>query len=166
MPVAEPRRALALALALATTCLLAACGGPTPESEAARQQAESPQEASLRSGDFVVRANTVATMRLGEAVARQYGVGRDADTVMLLVGVRRELASGEVAVPARVSATAVDLLGRRQALDMREIRSGDFIDYAGSARVSAPDTLRFDIRVVGDGIGTATLQISRDFYPH
>lgn len=163
MPAAEPR----LPLVLAAACLLAACGAPTaPESGAARRQAEAPQEASLRSGDFVVRANTVATMRLGEAVARQYGVRRDAGTVMLLVGVRRELGSGEVAVPARVSATAVDLLGRRQALDMREIRSGDFIDYAGSARVSAPDTLRFDIRVVGDGLGTATLQISRDFYPH
>src|SRR3546814_10615069 len=66
---------------------------------------------------------------------------------MLLVGVRRDGDAGETALPARVTAVASDLLGKRQQLEMREVRSGDpgsgpgqgFIDYVGTARVIAPD---------------------------
>src|SRR3546814_3246103 len=81
---------------------------------------------------------------------------------MLLVGERRYGDAGETALPARVTAVASDLLGKRQQLEMREVRSGDpgsgpgqgFIDYVGTARVIAPDTLHFDVRVVPEG-GTA-----------
>lgn len=144
--------------------LLTACSGPTPDSDAARQAAQLPQEAIVRSGDLLVRANTVPTATLGEAVARQYGITRDPRTVLLLVGVRRVAGADETPVPARVSATAVGLLGKRQAPAIREVRSGDFIDYVGSFRIAAPDTLRFDVEVVADGGGRATLQFNRDFF--
>jgi hypothetical protein len=162
MKTLDRRAALTLALA----GLLAACGGPSPQADAARQQDGAPQEASLRVGDLVVRANAVQTATLGEAVARQYGVDRDTGTVMLLVGLRREGPDAqETSLPARVGATAIDLLGRRQAPEMREVRSGEFIDYAGSFRIAAPETLRFDVAVVaGDG-QRMTLQFNRDFFP-
>lgn len=162
------------ALILALVGLLAACGGPSPQSDASRQQTGAPQEASVRVGDLVVRANAIQAAALGEAVARQYGVDRDAGSIMLLVGVRREGPDAqETSVPARVDATAIDLLGRRQAPGMREVRSGDprsesgsgFIDYVGSFRIAAPETLRFDVEVVtGDG-QRMTLQFNRDFFP-
>ncbi|MGI8561552.1 MAG: DUF4426 domain-containing protein [Luteimonas sp.] len=161
------------ALGLVLAGLLAACGGPSPQADAMRQQAGAPQEASLRIGDLIVRANAVQAATLGEAVARQYGVDRSAGTVMLLVGVRREGAdTQETSVPARVGATAVDLLGRRQAPEMREVRSGDsgsrpgdgFIDYVGSFRIAAPETLRFDVEVVAEGGQRMTLQFNRDFF--
>src|SRR3546814_8689960 len=109
----------------------------------------------MQIGDVLVRTNAVPTANLGEAVARQYGIERGTGTVMLLVGVRREGDAGETALPARVTAVASDLLGKRQQLEMREVRSGDpgsgpgqgFIDYVGTARVIAPDTLHFDVRV-------------------
>src|SRR3546814_5482267 len=105
----------------------------------------------MQIGDVRVRANAVPTAKLGEAVARQYGIERDTGAVMLLVGVRRDVDGGETALPARVTAVASDLLGKRQQLEMREVRSGDpgsgpgqgFIDYDGTARVIAPDTLHF-----------------------
>jgi hypothetical protein len=160
-------------LGLAIAGLLAACGGPSPQADAMRQQAGAPQEASLRVGDLVVRANAVQASTLGEAVARQYGVDRGAGTVMLLVGVRRvESDAEETSVPARVGATAVDLLGRRQAPEMREVRSGSagsgtgdgFIDYVGSFRVAAPETLRFDVELVVEDGQRMTLQFNRDFF--
>lgn len=162
MKTTERRAALGLAL-----CgLLAACDGSSQQQDAARQRATVPVEASLRVGELLVRANAVQTATLGEAVARQYGVDRDADTVMLLVGVRREGPdTQETSLPARVGATAVDLLGRRQAPQMREVRSGEFIDYVGSYRVAAPETLRFDVEVVAEGGQRMTLQFNRDFFP-
>src|SRR3546814_15629479 len=92
---------------------------------------------------------------------------------MLLVGVRREGDAGETALPARVTAVASDLLGKRQQLEMREVRSGDpgsgpgqgFIDYVGTARVIAPDTLHFDVRVVPEGGTAMELRFNRDFFP-
>ena len=151
---------------------LAGCGASAPGPTASQGQAQ--QEASARVGDVVVRANAIATEGLGEAVARQYGIERDAGTVMLLVGVRREDGNGnDVALPARVTAVAVDLLGKRQELAMREVRSGDpgsgpgqgFIDYVGTARVIAPDTLRFDIEVAPAGGPAMELHFNRDFFP-
>jgi hypothetical protein len=150
---------------LVATALLSACGGPPPGSEAGSSRPAAPQEAIVRVGDVVVRANAVATARLSEPVATQYGVARDEASVMLLVGVRKIVDGQEASLPARVGARAVDLLGKRQAPGMREVRSGGFIDYVGEFRISAPETLRFDIEVVTAEGRRATLQFNRDFFP-
>lgn len=149
-----------LAIALA----LAGCGGPAP-SHGGGDKAPATQEAVLRQGDVIVRANAIPAESLGEAVARQYGIAREPGTVMLLVGVRRGDERAEAALPARIEATATDLLGKRQAIAMRELRSGEFVDYAGSARVIAPDTLRFDVEVAPEGGARMALQFNRDFFP-
>lgn len=158
-----PIRSLAgccLPLALA----LAGCGGPTP-SHGRGGDAQAAEEAVLRQGDIVVRANAIPAEALGEAVARQYGIAREPGAVMLLVGVRRGDARAETALPARINATATDLLGKRQAIAMREVRSGEYVDYVGSARVIAPDTLRFDIEVAPEGGARMALRFNRDFFP-
>ncbi len=162
-----PRVIAILALGLALT----GCGGSAPAPASGQAQAQ--QEAVVQVGDVLVRANAISTSNLGEAVARQYGIERDARTVMLLVGVRRTGDGGETALPARVTAAAADLLGKRQALAMREVRSGDpgsgpgqgFIDYVGIAHVIAPDTLRFDVEVVPEGGSPMQLRFNRDFFP-
>ena len=160
------------AATLLLVAALAGCGGSAPGPAASQGQAQ--QEATARIGDVVVRANAIVTESLGEAVARQYGIERDAGTVMLLVGVRRDDGNGnEVALPARVTAVAVDLLGKRQELAMREVRSGGagadagegFIDYVGTARVIAPDTLRFDVEVAPVDGPAMALHFNRDFFP-
>src|SRR5690606_34303665 len=131
----------------------------------AEARAQARQEASMRIGDVVVRANAIPAATLGEAVARQYGIERAPGTVLLLVGVRRGPELQETALPARITATATDLLGKRQAIDMREVRSGEFVDYVGTARVIAPDTLRFDIDVVPRDAPRMQLRFNRDFFP-
>lgn len=158
----EPGRFAASAAALLLASMVAACGSssPTPAPDAA---AHAP--ASARVGDLVVRASAVPTADLGEAVAGQYGIERDPDTVLLLVGVRRGEGAAETAVAARASARATDLLGNRQAIALREVRSGAFVDYVGTARVIAPDTLRFDVEVVPEGGAAMSLRFNRDFFP-
>ena len=53
----------------------------------------------------------------------------------------------------------------RQPLELREVRSGDLVDYVGIARVSPPDTLRFDLDIRREGGATSTMQFTRDIFP-
>lgn len=159
-----PKTDMALLL---SALALAGCSG-TPAA-APDKTLTTPQEASVRAGDIVVRANAMPTAALGAAVAQQYGIARDAKHALLLVGVRRGSDADETALPARVTASATDLLGKRQQIAMREVRSADFIDYVGSVAVIAPDTLRFDISVIpGPAIAAQEhpmrLRFNRDFF--
>ncbi|WP_242111267.1 DUF4426 domain-containing protein [Luteimonas aquatica] len=178
---AIPRFARVLPLFCA---LLGACGGgQRPEQAREQADAQAREEAVVRAGDVLVRANAIPTSLLGEAVAREYGIARADNAVMLLVVVRRVAGDQETALPARVTASASDLLGKRQEIALREVRSGlretrtgsesprqsdggsTYLDYVGVATVIAPDTLRFDIAVdAGDG-RRARLQFNRDFFP-
>lgn len=119
----------------------------------------------MQFGDVIVRANAVVTADLSAAVTEQYGVQRDERTVLLLVGARKMDGDSETSLPARIQARAVDLLGNRQAPEMREIRSGEFIDYVGSFSIAPPETLRFDIEISTDDGKRATLTFNQDFFP-
>jgi len=124
-----------------------------------------PQEATLQAGDTTIRASVVQTSALNEQIANQYGIERDDEIVMLLVGLRRGQAAEETSVPATVSATVTDLRGQKQVIEMRELHAGNLVDYVGTVRVSLPDTLAFDIRIEREGAPASTMQFSREFLP-
>jgi hypothetical protein len=153
---AHPTVLASIVLALA----LAGCDGDAPKTA---RTYDAPQEAVSRIGDVTVRANVLSTASLSEAVAKQYGIERDENRVMLLVSVRQGPEHQETAVPATIDARVSDLRGQRQSLDMRELRTGDYVDYVGTADVSPPDTLRFDVEVVREGGARSTMTFSRDF---
>ena len=151
-----------LLTALLPLALVACGGGGAPPSSSGGSET---QEAISRIGDVTIRATAVPTTTLSEQVATQYGITRADNTVMLLVGVRQGSDAQEVALPARITATVTDLRGRRQDIAMRELRSGELLDYVGAVEVSPPETLRFDLTVVRDGGASSTMQFTRDFYP-
>ncbi|MFP7722077.1 DUF4426 domain-containing protein [Lysobacter sp. A3-1-A15] len=143
-----------------------ACGRePSAMVDSASPAGTAMQEATVRSGDVTIRASVVPTSAISEQVARQYGIERDPANVLLLVGVRQGPEMQETALPARITATATDLRGVVQPLDLREVRSGGLIDYAGVARVSPPDTLRFDLVIQRESGATSTMQFTRDIFP-
>lgn len=142
--------------------LVACGGGGAPPSSSGGSET---QETISRIGDVTIRATAVPTTTLSEQVATQYGITRADNTVMLLVGVRQGSDAQEVALPARITATVTDLRGRRQDIAMRELRSGELLDYVGAVEVSPPETLRFDLTIVRDGGASSTMQFTRDFYP-
>ena len=149
--------------ALLAAALAAACGGSPPPPPAASTGAA--QSATLRTGDVTVRASAMPTSALAASVASQYGIERDDDTALLLVALRQGSDGREVSVPARIRATVTDLSGQRQDLPMRELRSGDLLDYVGTLEVSAPDTLRFDLHIVREGGEVSNMQFTREFHP-
>lgn len=155
-----------LRILLAASCLLAlsGCSGGTAPAPAATVPAAQ-QETVSRIGDITIRATALQTSTLAPEVATQYGIGRDERTVMLLVGVRQGSDAQETALPADITATATNLSGQRQALTLRELRSGDLLDYVGTVETSLPDTLRFDVSIVREDGASSTMQFSREFYP-
>lgn len=159
------RTALApiLGILLLGTALLAGCDNP-PEPRVAHPAAV-PQEATLKAGDTTIRASVVQTSALNEIVARQYGIERGDDIVMLLVGLREGPPAEEVSVPATVTTTVTDLRGRKQVVEMRELRSGELVDHVGTLQVSLPDTLAFEVLIERPGKPESTMRFSREFFP-
>jgi hypothetical protein len=156
------RFALAISLAFA----LASCGGGAPPPAAPATQAmAAQQEAISRIGDVTIRASAVPTGMLAPEIASRYGITRDERTVMLLVAVRQGEEMQEASLPATITATATNLSGQRQSVAMRELRSGELLDYVGTVETSLPDTLRFDVTIVRAGGASSTMQFSREFYP-
>lgn len=151
---------------LALCAGLVACGaGPAGRAGLAEEAAASRLPAELEVGDVRVRATLSPSLALGEAVAERYGIARERGNHLLLVGIRRGPVHDEASVPGRVTAYARDLRGVRQDIELREIRSDGFIDYAGTVRASPPDTLSFVVRVDGIVHPDATLRFSRGIAP-
>ncbi len=150
-------------LATALLCLaLAACGGDAPKPA---QRVDTPHEAVRRVGDVTIRTNAMPTATLNQTVARGYGIPRREGTLLLLVAVRQGPDGKDVALPATITATVSNLQGQRQDIAMRELRTGDLVDYVGTVDASPPDTLSFDIKIVREGAATETMTFSRDFVP-
>lgn len=143
--------------------LCACSGGEAPKPAAL---IEAPQEAVSWVGDVSVRAHTMQTSHLSEMMARSYGIARGEHIVMLLVAVRQGADGQETALPATIEAQVTDLQGRSRALPMRELRTGDLLDYVGTVEVSLPETLRFDLKIVREGGTVSTMQFNRDFRAH
>lgn len=144
---------------LAATLLMTACSGGEPPRAAEFVQA-SPAEADF--GDLRVRYNAAPTLSLSESVARQYGVPRDAGTALVLVALRKVAGGEEVDADGEVSVTAHDLSGTRQALTLRKVDAGGYIDHIGTARISPRDSYRFEV-VVKSGGRTETVKFRRNF---
>ncbi|KAF1690208.1 DUF4426 domain-containing protein [Pseudoxanthomonas koreensis] len=143
-----PRRGTAATGALAFALALSACGNPAPEPA----QFIPPPQSHTELDGLRARYNLLPTLALGEAVAREYGVGRAADTALLVVALRRDGGDGdETTADGEVSAEAVDLAGRRQAVAMRRIATGDYVDHVGLVRIGTRDTMRVHVTVVADG---------------
>lgn len=157
---------------LATALLVTACGGaPTPSTGPVAATATDASvtaayaESVSRIGDVTIRASVMQTSMLNATVAAQYGIRRDDTQLMLLVGVRQGPQAQDIALPATITATATDLRGQKQDIAMRELRTGELLDYVGTLDISLPDTIRFDVTIVREGGATSTMQLTREFYP-
>jgi hypothetical protein len=147
--------------------VLAGCGGnaPTPATADARGDASRQGDVIERVGDVEIRASVVQTSALPDSVARQYGIERDAKTLLLLVAVRKGPAASAIALPARVTAKVTDLRGGQQDIVMRDIQTAGLVDAVGTTRTTLPDTLRFDLTVAVDAMAPVRMQFEREFYP-
>ncbi len=131
-------------LLLGAAMLLASCtAGEKPRAA----DAIAPAQAYQDFGDLRVHFNAMPTLAMSEAVARQYGVERDADKALLTVALRNVAGSEELAAEGEVQAVAVDLQGMRQSIAFTPARTGDYTDYIGTFRIAERDSYRFEVTV-------------------
>ncbi len=101
-------------------------------------------------GDYMVHYNAINTEMLQPDVAKQYQINRSKNRALLNISVRKK-GSGEIkqdsAVVALVKATATNLNGQLQTIDMREIHEGEAIYYIGEFRINNAETLDFKVSV-------------------
>ncbi len=148
-----------LPLFLTSSLALTGCsGGEAPRT--AEFVPPSPAEADF--GTLRVRYNALPTLALSEAVAKQYGVPRDAGTAMVVIALRTVAKGEEVDADGEVTVTAHDLSGARQAITLRKIDTGDYTDHIGTARISPRNSYRFEI-VVKTGARSETVKFQRNF---
>ena len=110
-------RTFAFALIAMSLSLAVACGGSAPEPAAA--QPAVPRHATAQVGDVTVRANAIATSSLDAAVAERYGIAREPDTVLLLVGVRSGVEEIPMAAEVRTVVTDLHALAHARPVDQQ-----------------------------------------------
>ncbi|HSR66004.1 MAG TPA: DUF4426 domain-containing protein [Xanthomonadaceae bacterium] len=162
-------RDVRLLLLACLTLPLAACGegGNAPPAATGSSQARSTEqsaEAEATVDGATVHVTTVQTSQLPDSVARGYGIARSPRTILLLVNLR----GIGTAPPPAVSATVTDLQQHVTPVALRELHvagaEAATADYVGTVDATLPDTLRFTV-LARRGGATATVEVSRDFYP-
>lgn len=133
---------------LLSALLLAACSaGEKPRAA----EFVPPADSSIDFGDLRVHYNALPTLSLNEAVAREYGVTRDAGSALVVIALRRVANGQELDAEGEVSAEAYDLQGKRQHIGFSAVRTGEYTDHIGTFAISERDSYRFEVKVESAG---------------
>jgi uncharacterized protein DUF4426 len=125
-----------------------------------------PSEESFRDfGSYEVHYNAVRTDALTPEIARDYGIQRSANRVMLNVTVlHKEAGTVRKAVPAEVTVDARNLNEQLKSIELRRISESDAIYYIGELSISGTEILVFDITVTPEGTQTPlSVKFTREF---
>ena len=106
-----------------------------------------PSEETFRDfGSYEVHYNAVRTDALTPEVARNYGIQRSANRVMLNVTVlHKEAGTARKPVEADVKVDARNLNEQLKDLELRRVSEGEAIYYIGEVSISGTEILVFDI---------------------
>ena len=123
-------------------------------------------ESSKDFGDHTVYFNALNTDQLTFDVAREYGIVRSKNRAILTVSIHRKQEDGlTTAVPAVVSASAVNDTGQLKKISLREIMEGDAIYYIGELAINHAEILIYTINVTpADEVGRFTLRFQKQFF--
>ena len=124
-----------------------------------------PSEDSFRDfGSYEVHYNAVRTDALTPEIARNYGIERSTNRVMLNVTVLRKEDGTRKAVPAEVKVDARNLNEQLKDIELRRISESEAIYYIGEVSISGTEILVFDITVTPEGSQTPlSVKFTREF---
>ena len=92
-------------------------------------------------GDVTIHANALSTMQLLPAMAKQYGIARDAKHGLLNVSIEQ---AGHT-ISASVTAQVGDLTGHVRPLALRETAENGDIDYLGEFAIDGSGPYVFTV---------------------
>lgn len=117
-------------------------------------------------GDVAIHYNAMPTDELLPDVAKNYKIDRSRNRGMLTISVLKQTKLGvSQASKANVKVSIPTLTGQSVDVPMREIVEGTAIYYIGEYRVTAPQTLKFNVTATPEGSDKPlTFEFSRPFY--
>ncbi|WP_428608102.1 DUF4426 domain-containing protein [Sedimenticola sp.] len=123
-------------------------------------------ENSTRTNGYTIHHNAIPTALLSPDVASSYRIVRSKYRGLLNISVIKDVpnTTGQP-VTAKVSAYALNLIGRRHVIDLQEIHEGDAIYYIGDFPIVDGETLTFFLEVTPAGsTNPISATLSQDFY--
>ncbi len=101
-------------------------------------------------GKYIVHYSAISTNQLLPAMARRYGINRDANHGLLNIAIEEKGGESHM-VRVDVSARVGDLLGHDQVIRMRETSEDGEIDYLGVFELNGSGTYHFSVRLTLPG---------------
>jgi hypothetical protein len=100
---------------------------------------------------YRLQVSVLRSGMLPPAVASEHGVDAAPDRGILNVMVTKAQGGKQVTVPADVTAVAINLRGRTDPIEMRQVIENEHITYLGSFPYQPPGNLRFVVNALPQG---------------
>lgn len=154
-------------LGLCLVVMLMATGcGQRPEGSRA-QTAQHSEESFKEFGNYEIHYNAVRADQIPAEVARNHGIERSKNRVMLNVTLLRKDADHSPRKPVKgtVSVDAYNLNGQLKNIEVRQVTEGEAIYYLGTVSISGSEILVFDIKATPEN-ETAPFEVKfkREFF--
>jgi hypothetical protein len=124
------------------------------------------QETAQQFGDYVIHYNAVNTDFLTPDIARNYGIKRSKNRILLTVAVLKgDMGVAGQPVPADIKAHVTNLSDQTKSLDLKEIKDGNAIYYIDTFSVTNKETV--DIFITAqpkNGGPTMDVKFRRQFF--
>ncbi|SFF48435.1 protein of unknown function [Fontimonas thermophila] len=122
-------------------------------------------EQYVEAGDFRVHYAVINTTELTPEVARQFGVERTGNRILLVLNAQQRVDGRFQPVPATASGTATTLLGHVQTLRLRPVREADVHYVIASFETLDGEFMTIDVRVLPAGANAPIpIRFRQQFY--
>lgn len=122
-------------------------------------------------GDYAIHYNAFNSKMIPPEVAKAYKVQRSGNNAVLTVAVRKKAEDGDVAVPAKVTVKAANLVGHEKKIVMDRIDEpsteevGSAIYYVGQFNIDNGEHIRFELSVDPEEKGKVTkIKLEQKFF--
>jgi len=125
-------------------------------------------ESSKEFGDYVVHYNAFRSDTISPEVAKQYGLARANNRVLINIAVLKKVMNTTGKPTAsKVTGHASNLTGQLKQLKFKEINEGKAIYYLAETKISDGEFLKFDIKILPEGEKRATrLKFDKRFFTY
>lgn len=122
-------------------------------------------EQYVDAGEFRVHYAAINTTQLTPEVARQFGVERTRNRILLVLNAQQEVGGRYQPVPATAAGTATTLLGHVQKLVLRPIREADVHYVIATFETLDGEFMTVDTQVLPSGSNTPiAVKFKQQFY--
>lgn len=125
-------------------------------------------ENSKEFGEYVIHYNAFRSDTISPEVAKQYGLTRANNRVLINIAVlKKVLNTTGTPTASAVTGHASNLTGQLKQLEFKEIKEGNAIYYLADTKISDGEFLKFDIKIIPEGeTRAARLHFDKRFFTY